>query len=74
MSVSKIVALSNDYGWLCSCSHTCLVPITVAVVHVEVVIAIVLLYMCESAQQYRALIMVLQDTEYDLFQCPSQCF
>ena len=42
------MTLSNDYGWLCSCSHTCLAPITVAVVHVEIVMTIVLL--CESAQ------------------------
>ena len=39
-------------------SHTCLAPITVVTVHVEKMMAIVPL--CESAQQFRALMMILQ--------------
>ena len=65
--------------WLCS---SCLVLITVATLHVQKAMAIVLqLVLCESAQQYRALMMIYaisQDTEhyfYDAIPMPYlMCF
>ena len=54
--------------WLCS---SCLVLITVATLHVHKAMAIVLqLVLCESAQQYRALMMIYatpRDTEHDFY-------
>ena len=80
MGVSKTLDNhgSNDYGMHKTPTHVHVAPpITVVIVHVEKMMAIVLL--CESAQQSRALMMILKYHKklsmisMMLSQCPIAC-